>query len=338
MRTLQRAHMRVVLSLLAALLLAGCQPKQPEEAAPPPPPAPARPKVALIMKTLTNPFFIAMEEGARRAEAELNVDLQVQTPPEETDIDKQIAIVEDMIAKQVDVICIAPAGSKEIAPVLKQAKDAGIYVINLDNRVDPEAAEEVGLVLDSYVGADNEEGGYMASKRLAEQLAGKGKVAMLEGIPGVDNAEARKRGFQRAMEEYPGITVVASQSAHWKQPEALNVMADILQAHKDLNGLFCANDMMALGAIEAIAAAGRTGDIHVTSYDNLEAAQKEILDGRLDATIEQHPDLMGEWGVRYAVDLVNGREIPKEKLVQLDLITKDVLQAESSPEQPEGSD
>jgi ribose transport system substrate-binding protein len=330
--------MLVVLCLASALLLVGCQPKQPTTTnAPPVPPTPPRPKVALVMKTMSNPFFIAMEKGARRAADELGVDLDVQTPPEETDIDKQIAIVEDMIAKKVDVICIAPAGSKEIAPVLKQAKDAGLFVINLDNRVDPQAAEQVGLVLDSYVGADNEEGGYMASKYLAEQLGGKGNVAMLEGIPGVDNAEARKRGFLRAMKEYPGITVVASQSAHWKQPEALNVMTDILQAHKDLDGLFCANDMMALGAIEAIAAAGRTGRIRVTSYDNLEAAQKEILGGRLDATIEQHPDLMGEWGVRYAVDLVNGKQIPKEKLVQLDLVTKEVVQKQQTGEQPAGA-
>ncbi|MFQ6133664.1 MAG: substrate-binding domain-containing protein [Armatimonadota bacterium] len=312
---------------LGALAL-GCGRRPPAGPVTAPPPAqPEKPKVALVMKTMTNPFFITMEEGAREAAERVGVELVVQTPTEETDIDKQIAIVEDLIGTGVKVLCIAPAGSKEIVPCLVEAKNAGVYVINLDNEVDPEAAEAAGLELDSYVGVDNEEGGYMSSTYLAELMGGKGKVAMLEGIPTVDNAEARKRGFERAMAEHPGIQIVASQTAHWKQEEALNVMADILQKHPDLDGLFCANDMMALGAIQAIEDAGKTGDIYVTAYDNLDAAQEEIRKGRLHATIEQHPNLMGKYGVEYAAELIQGGTIPKRKLVELKLITKETLEA-----------
>jgi len=305
------------LTVLSALLLAGCG----KESA-------GKWEIALIMKTMSNPFFISMENGAKQAAEHLDVTLHVLTPTEETDIEDQIGIVEDMIAKQVDAILVAPAGSKEIVPALVRAKQAGIVVINLDNRVDPEAAAAAGLELDAYVGADNEEGGFKAGEELAKLLGEEGKVAMLEGIPGVDNAEARKRGFQQAMAQYPGIEIVQSQSAHWKQEEALNVMQDILQGHPDLDGLFCANDMMALGAVRAIEDAGKTGEIFVVSYDNLEAAQEAIMADKLHATIEQHPDLMGKSGVEYAVRLLEGKELPeKEKLVDLEVITKLTVEA-----------
>ncbi|MFQ6098804.1 MAG: substrate-binding domain-containing protein, partial [Armatimonadota bacterium] len=315
--------------LMAVAALSGCKKQPPSAPTSGPGPTAGAPgpeyKVALVMKTMTNPFFITMEKGAREAADELGVRLIVQTPPKETDIDKQIDIVRDMISQGVDAICIAPADSKMIIESLLEAKRAGIVVINLDNRVDPEAAAEAGLRLDSYVGADNEEGGYLASKRLADLMGGEGKAAMLEGIQGVDNAEARKRGFLKAMQEHPDIEIVAMQTANWQTEQAVDVMRDILAKNPDLQGLFCANDMMALGAIEAIAAAGKTGEIYVTSYDNLEAAREEIKAGRIDATIEQHPELMGKWGVEFAVQKLNGQSIPGEKLVTLDVITKEDL-------------
>jgi len=326
----RQARWVFVVCLAAGVLFAGCARQRPVGPGQANVPAPGverqKPKVAFVMKTLTNPFFLTMEKGARAAAQEVGVELKVQTPAEETDIDKQIAVVEDLIPTGIKVLCIAPAGSKEIVPCLVEAKRAGVYVINIDNEVDEQAAEKAGLKLDSYVGVDNEEGGYMSSQYLAKLMGGRGKVAMLEGIPTVDNAEARKRGFEKAMKEYPGITIVASQTAHWKQEEALNVMADILQKNPDLNGLFCANDMMALGAIQAIEDAGKTGRVYVTSYDNLEAAQEEIRKGRLHATIDQHPELMGKYGVEYAAKLIQGGTIPKRKLVPLDLITKEMLE------------
>ncbi|MFQ5809293.1 MAG: substrate-binding domain-containing protein [Armatimonadota bacterium] len=294
-------------------------------------------EVALIMKTMSNPFFISMEKGAREAEKELDVIVRALTPEEETDIQDQIGLVEDMIAKKVDAILIAPAGSKEIVPSLVKAKQAGVVVINLDNRVDPDAAAAAGLELDAYVGADNEQGGFLAGDELAKMMGKEGTVAMLEGIPGVDNAEARKRGFEKAMAQYPGIKIVQSQSAHWKQEEALDVMQDILQNHPDLDGLFCANDMMALGAIQAIEDAGKTGQLFVASYDNLEAAQQAIMDDKLHITIEQHPDIMGKIGVQYAVRLLEGKKLPHtEKFVDLEVITKPMLEQTWAEKEAEG--
>lgn len=286
----------------------------------------AEPRIALIMKTLTNPFFLAMEEGAKKAAEELGVDLTVVSAEAETSITQQISLIEDMTTQQVEAIVIAPIDSKAVVPALAKAQKAGIHIINIDNRIDPVAAEEGELNVETFVSASNVIGGTLATSYLACLLGGSGKVAMLEGIPGVDNAEGRKAGFLAAVELFPDIEVVASQTAHWQTEEALNVFSNILQAHPDINGVFCANDMMALGAIQAIDAAGKTGEIYVTSYDNLEAAQAAILEGKMHATIEQNPALMGYYGVKFALDAVNGKEIPKEYMVPLKVVDRLVLE------------
>lgn len=283
-------------------------------------------RIGLVMKTMSNPFFNAMEEGARKAESELGIELQAQAAQEETSIQQQIDIVEDMISKNMDAIVIAPAGSKEIVPVVKKAQDAGIPVINVDNEIDAEAAEAAGLKPVPYVGASNLDGGYLAGNYLVEQLNGKGKVAIIEGIQGVDNAEQRKAGALKAFEENDGIEVVASQSANWETEEALNVTANILQANPDLDGIFCANDMMAFGAVQAIEAAGKTGEVLVVGYDALDQAKEYIKDEKMISTVDQNPADMGYYSIKFAMDAINGEEVPEEYLVDLDNITKDNVQ------------
>ncbi len=283
-------------------------------------------KIGLVMKAASNPFFARMEEGARLAADSLKVELLVGAITQETDINQQISIVENMIVQGVQVLLITPADSKSIINVLKSAQDAGIRIINVDNRIDAETARLAGLKIDCYVGVDNEVGGKMAGDYLVQLMGGRGKAAMLEGIRGVDNAEARKRGFLKAMENSE-IELVASQSANWAQDQGLDVFTNMLQANPEIKGLFCANDMMALGAIQAIEQAGKAGQIFVTSYDNLKAAQQSILQGKLQATIEQHPEKMGYEGVVLAWELLNGKTIPEEKLIKLDLVTKENLLA-----------
>ncbi len=277
--------------------------------------------VGLVMKTLNNPYFLAIQAGAEKAANELGIKLDVKAAQEETSIEQQIAIVEDMIAKKYAAIAIAPSGSKEIVDVVKKALDAGIVVINIDNRIDPEAASAAGISV-PYVGASNFDGGYMAGKYLAEQLGGAGKVAIIEGIQGVDNAEGRKNGAMKAFEEFSGIQLVASQSANWATEEALNVMTNILQANPDLNGVFCANDMMAFGAVQAIEAAGKTDQIKVAGYDALEQALAYIQEGKMIATIDQRPDLVGYQGVVFCLDKIGGKTVPDEYMVTLENITK----------------
>jgi len=280
-------------------------------------------KIALIMKTMSNPFFQTMEKGAKAEAKKLGIELSSQAAPKETDDEKQAGLVENAIAKSADAIVIAPANSKTLVPALLKANAASIPVINVDNRLDPQTVQQEGLKLVTFIGPDNAAGAEKAARHLFEAMGGQGQVAMLEGIPGVDNAENRKKGFQRALEAFPNIESVASQSANWEMEQGESVFANMLTAHPDIRGLFCANDMMALGALRAVEAAGGKGKILVAAYDNLDAVQPKLKSGDLLCTIEQHPDLMGAYGVRCAVALLEGKSIPPEIAVPTDLITKE---------------
>ena len=275
-------------------------------------------KLALIVKTRNNPFFDPMIKAAEAEAKALGVELEVQAPAQETDKERQFAILQDVTARGVDAILVTPADSKGIVPALKQAQEKRILVVNLDNRVDPATAKSAGLELAAYVGADNLEGGRLAGQAMAEALHG-GKVAVLEGIRGTDNAEARKRGFREAVEGK--LEVAASDTAEWDTQKAYAKFQSMLAANPEIQGLFCANDKMAVGALKAIDEAGKSGKITVIGYDNIPDVQPHLKDGKLHATIEQHPDLMGKYGVRAAVGILDGSvQRGKEFLVPLEVI------------------
>jgi len=284
-----------------------------------------RPRVALLMKAQSNPFFQVMEKGARQAAAESNVDLMVQYLPTETAADTQVAQVEDAISKQVSAILIAPSGSSAIVPALLKANEAKIPVINLDNRIDAKAAAGAGLKVAAFVGPDNVEGARRSCQELIRRLGGKGNVAILEGIKSAVNAQQRRQGCEEALAQNPDVKLVASQTANWSLDEGNTVFTDLLQAHPDINGLFAANDMMALGALRAIRAAGRAGQIVVAGYDNIETAQAALKSGEMAATVDQHPELIGAEGVRAAAKLLRGESVPAEIPVKVELITREKL-------------
>ena len=249
-------------------------------------------KVALVMKALSNPFFKAMEDGARAEAAKLGIDLLVQGTNKETDVTQQVTLVENFIARKIDAIVIAPASSSGLVPVLFRAQSQGVYVVNIDNPLDDKTKKDLGLKC-PFVGSDNALGASLAAHDLVAALGGQGEVAILEGIPGVINAELRKQGALRVLSAEPGIKVVATLTAEWDTEKGFQVFSNMLTAHPNINGLFAANDNMALGAIRAIDAAGKTGKIAVVSYDNLKPVQEAVLAGKIISTIEQHPELMG---------------------------------------------
>lgn len=278
-------------------------------------------RFVLIVKTRNNPFFDPMIKAFEAECANLGAAPEVQAPPQEGDKELQFNYVTNVTAKGADAILIAPADSKGIIPALKKAQEKGILVVNIDNRIDKQAAKDQGLDLGGYVGADNEAGGKLAGEFMTKALGGKGSVAIIGGLAGADNAEARKRGFEEGVKGGP--QVVDFQSADWDTSKANQKFQSVLAAHPDLNGVFCANDMMALGAIQAAKQAGKAGKIKVVGYDNIPAVQEYLKSKDLSATIEQHPDLMGRYGVKMAVGILDG-SVPKgrEYLVPLEVIAK----------------
>ena len=294
--------------------------------APTPPPADAEPpiRVALVMKTLTNPFFIEMERGARRAERELGIQLVVKTAAQETSIQEQVQIIDALILEKVDAIVIAPGDSVELIPPLKRAQDAGIVIINIDNRLDAGLSKKSGLKGVPYVGVDNEEGGYLSAMEIVRRLSGPNEAAILEGIPTSQNSVDRVAGAQRAFAENPQIDLVLIKSAHWKIDEGYEVTREILAQFPNIKALFCANDMMALGAVQYLQDAGMQG-VLVAGYDNLDEVQDALKQGALVATIDQQAAEQGYLGVQYAVRALKNETLPAETLVDVQLVTADSL-------------
>jgi len=278
--------------------------------------------IALVMKTLTNPFFVEMEKGARQAEKEMGINLIVKTGAQETSVDQQITIIEELIQEKVNAILIAPADSVQLIPVLKKAQDAGIIIVNLDNQLDPQSLEKVGLTHVPYISVDNEKGAYLSAKYISDKVTSASQAAILEGIPTAKNAQDRKNGAIRAFAENANIEVVDSVTAHWKVDEAYQVTSQLFMDHPDIKLIFCANDMMALGALQYLKENGKT-DVLVAAYDALEEVMPMLKDGTLQATIDQQAAQQAYTGVQFAIRGLNGEILPTVTLMDVLLVTRE---------------
>ncbi len=314
--------MKKIISCLAALvLLAGCGKKtETTTSAAATPAAPGKPVVALVVKTLNHPFFIDMQRGAEEAAKTAGVELVVQAAEREIDVERQMQIIENLIQRKVNALIIAPAGSREIVPVVVKANQAGIPVLVVDTRVDPPSLKAAGGQTAAFIGSDNYEGGKLAGEFLVKKMNGKARVAILEGIPGHETGDQRLRGFRDAVKAAPGIEIVASQPANWERDQGYNVFQNIMQAHPEVNALFSANDLMALGALEAIAAAGKTGTITVVGFDALEEARAAVKKGTMAGTVAQDPAQMGRVGVEWAARILKGEKAPAEIAVPIQFV------------------
>ncbi len=284
-------------------------------------PAPVvKKEIGLIMKTLTNPFFVEMERGARRAEKELGVNLTVKTAAQETSIEQQIQLVEDLTANKVDAIVIAPGDSQRLVPALKKAHDAGIKIVNIDNYLDPETVKQAGLPLIPFVSVDNEAGAYKAGKFLSEGISKPTEAAILEGIRSAENARQRATGARRAFQENKSIKLVASETANWKIDEAYEVTKQMFGKHPNIKLLFASNDIMAIGAVKYLQESGHA-DVKVAGFDALSDAVAEIKAGKMVATIDQQAAEQGYQGVALALRLTQGSVVPAQTTIDTQLIT-----------------
>jgi ribose transport system substrate-binding protein len=313
--TALRRDQVLILAALCCLATLSCQ-RQSETSS-------TQPTVALVLKTLNNPFFIDMQKGAQEAASRAGLRLTVQAAEREVDVEKQMQIIENLIQSKVSVLCITPSGSREIVPAIVKANRAAIPVVILDTRVHPQTLREAGGRIASFIGSDNVEGGRLAGEFIFKKLGGSGQVAVLEGIPGHETGDSRLKGFHAVVDAHPGIQVTASQTANWERDQGYNVFQNILQSHPQVQALFACSDLMALGAVEAIAAAGRTGKITVVGFDAFSEAREAVLKGTMDATIAQSPAEMGRLAIENAARLLRSEKVPEEVSVKIELITKE---------------
>jgi len=278
-------------------------------------------RIALVMKSLANEFFVTMAEGAKahQASSASAYTLIVNGIRNESDLAQQVALVEQMMAQSVDAIVIAPADSRALVPVLAKARRQGIVVVNIDNKLDAPTLKDAGIEI-PFVGPDNREGARTVGAALAKHLERGDKVVILEGIPTAFNAQQRRLGFEDAMRE-AGIEVVAVQSAHWEQDEANAITAAMLREHPDVKAVLASNDNMALGAASAIRQAAKGGHVQVVGFDNIAAIQQLIKDGRVLATADQHGDRLAVFGIEYALKILRGETRPQDLQTPVDLVT-----------------
>ena len=286
-----------------------------------------KPKVALVMKSLANEFFRTMEDGAKahnKANA-AKYTLVSNGIKNETDTAAQIRMVEQMIAQKANAIVIAPADSKALVPVLKTAIDKGILVVNIDNKLDADAQKEKGIQ-SPFAGPDNRSGAKLVGDHLAKSLKSGDKVGIIEGVSTTFNAQQRTLGYQDAMKA-AGVTVVGVQSGNWEIDKGNTVASGMLREHPDLKALLAGNDNMALGAVAAIKAAGKTGQVQVVGYDNIGAVKPMLKDGRMLATADQFGAKQAVFGIEIALKALSEKkkqsEMPAAIQTDVVLVTKD---------------
>lgn len=265
-------------------------------------------KIGVSISTLNNPFFVSVKDGIVKEAKKKGMETVVVDAQDDTS--KQISGIEDLILKGVDVLVINPTDSAAISSSVLSANEAGIPVITIDR------SAEDGEVA-TFIASDNVSGGEMAGTYIVEQLGEKANVVELEGVSGASATRERGKGFHNIADNQ--LNVVSSQTAEFDRTKGLTVMENILQGNKDIEAVFAHNDEMALGAIEAIQAAGK--DILVLGFDGTKDALDAVKEGKLDGTIAQQPALIGEEAVNAAVKILKGDKVEENISVPLKLQT-----------------
>ncbi|MBP3039195.1 ribose ABC transporter substrate-binding protein RbsB [Bacillaceae bacterium Marseille-Q3522] len=300
----------VIIVALSMIMMTACSMQPPEWAKPSRNKDLDDIKLGLSVSTLNNPFFVALKDGVEK-EAKAN-GMEVVVIDAQNDSAKQINDVQDLLQQGVDALLINPTDSAAISTAVQSANDIGIPVITLDRSADEGEVE-------TLVASDNVKGGEMAAQYIVEQLGKNAKVVELEGVPGASATRERGEGFHNVADTE--LDVVAKQSAHFDRTEGLTVMENIIQGNPGIQAVFAHNDEMALGALEAINSSGK--NILVVGFDGNEDAIKSIQDGKLNATVAQQPELIGQMAVQAAGDVLQGKEVEPNIPAPLKLMTQE---------------
>jgi ABC-type sugar transport system substrate-binding protein len=284
----------------------------------------------VLLKTLSNPFWGAMEQGVRDGAEEAGVEYYLQAVESDQAAEPQLNVCNTMLERNPAVMITASINSNNLLPCLKRANEAGIPVVDLDANIDYDVAKEAGVEIAFTIGSDNEAAGAQGADYVVERLGADatGPVLVIEGLSGNITGQRRAKGFaDRLQETAPGLEIVASLPGDWDRGKAANITNDILTRNPDLKAIFAANDVMALGAVETAYAAGKGDDIVMVGVDGNVDAVESIKAGRLDASVAQLPYLVGKQAVEKVTEVLNGAEVEQFIAVPTLVLTKDVLES-----------
>jgi ABC-type sugar transport system substrate-binding protein len=286
-------------------------------------------RIGAMIKTLTNPHFVRMQEGYEFAAERYNLDIVVGSAPSEDSVDEQQAILEEWLAAgDFDAFIVSPISPTNLNVLLAEAAARGIPVINVDELIPPEAIEEDGLDIATKIASNNVRAGSEAAAYVLTQVEAGADVAVIEGAQ-VQSSFDRVNGFIDTAERR-GLRVVASQPANWDTTEAYNVTTALLEDYPTIQAIFAANDGMGLGAVQAIEDAGRAGEVIVVSVDAIPEALEAVEEGRLAATVAQFPEEMAVLAVEAMIKVLNGRPVAPEIEAPVVVITAENLELAQS--------
>lgn len=294
--------------LFLALLLSfsvGCKNKQEES---------KQKKMAIVVSTLNNPWFVFLAETAAAKAKSLGYEARIFDSQNNTALESDH--FENIIVAGFDAILFNSTDADGSVANVQKAKDAGIPVFCMDREINSLNAATSQILSDSYSGA------VAIGKYFTQQLNKKGNYVELLGLVGDNNTWARSKGFHSVVDQYKNFKMVAQQSADFDQNKAMEVMESILQAHPDIDGVFCGNDAMALGAYQALLSAGKADKVKVFGFDGAEDVITSIRDNEVAATGMQFPKVMAETAAEYADEYIKGkRDFPQKVPVAVELVT-----------------
>jgi D-allose transport system substrate-binding protein len=292
-----------------------------------------KPVYGVLMKTLSNPFWGAMEKGVDVGAKKAGVDIFLDAVESDQAAEPQLNACNTMLQKKPAAMITAAINSTILLPCLKQANEMKIPVVDLDNNLDPAITKKAGVDVAFHIGSDNEAAGGKAADYLVSVLGkdAKGPVLVIEGLSGNITGEKRAHGFAEELKkEAPGLHIVASLPGDWDSLKAANITNDTLQRTPNLVAIFCANDDMALGSVEAARSAGKDKLI-VIGVDGNTNAVKSIKAGRLNASVAQLPYLVGMEAVENVKKVLAGEKVPVMTYVPTLVLTKEVIEANKDP-------
>jgi ribose transport system substrate-binding protein len=272
--------------------------------------------IGIVSKGQAHQFWQAVHAGAVSASRDYGVDIMWNGPTDETDITRQIQIVESMMARHVDGLAIAPAESKALVQSVESAIRQGIPVTIYDSGLD---------VTDyaSFVATNNYEAGEMAARKLGALLNGKGKVIAINHMPGSASSMDRERAFAATIaKEFPGVQIVGSQYGMSDRAKVLAAAENLLTAHPDVDGVFASAESSSVGAALALKARKLAGKVRFVAFDSSPDLVQDLQDGTIDALIAQDPFKIGYKAIQSLVEKLNGQDPPKKVDLSAIVITR----------------
>ena len=307
-----KSVLTVAVAASTALSLAACNRSSPSAEAG----AGKTTSATLVISTLNNPFFVSVADGAKAKAKALGAKIDVQNANNADQASLDLSST--ALSKKPSVLIIDPVSSASGGSIVSQANSAGVPVVAFDRM--PQGGD-----LKAFIGYDAIQAGKNGAKALGEAVGGKGKVVEIQGIMGTSVAQERSKGFESGIKAFPGISVVATQPAEFDRGKALDVMTNVLQSHRDIVGVYAANDEMAMGVIAALKAAGLSGKVKVVGNDGIADAVKAIKDGSLYATNAESPFALGSEVMGLAGQVAGGQQVEKNKVLEGSLVkTADV--------------